>query len=97
MGTPNPQVDRTKHASGRPYTGAEELRRCVAMCDAMPEDFNDKFTSSQLLQLWRAHIASDWEFLPHQWSARQRAEALSSGGGMVPRWDDSEQPIYGVA
>lgn len=73
-------------------SGADELRTIARNMDATTESFNDRFTAEQLLTIGRAFLASEWDFYPDQWTARQVREALK---GKPPRWDDNEKPVYG--
>jgi hypothetical protein len=75
-----------KHA-----TGGDELRLIVRNMDSTRESFNDSYTTEQLIQIYRMQLASEWDFYPDQWTARQVREALA---GKVPRWTDDEKPLY---
>jgi hypothetical protein len=78
--------------TGRPLSGAEELRRTVALLNNCREDFNDRFSAVQLLQLARAYRACGWDFPPDRWTERQLLECVAFG--IVPAWDDREAPMY---
>jgi hypothetical protein len=78
-------------------TGIDELRMCVDALNGCREDFlaavRDPFSAEDLLKIWRAWRASEWDFYPDQWTPRQVREALR---GIAPRWDkDTEKPVYG--
>lgn len=64
-------------------TGAEELRKAVNVINNMRESFNDRYTAAQLLTLWRAFHACEWDIAPDEWSQRQIYEALR---GIVPQF-----------
>lgn len=72
-------------------TGGEELRDLDTLYQHTPEGFSDQFTLDQLIKIWRAQRASEWDFTPDMWTRRQVKEALK---GKVPRWDDNERPVY---
>lgn len=72
-------------------TGIENLRAMVALFNWCRESFLDQFSVEQLCALYRAYLASGWTILPDQWTPRQVADALR---GVVPQWDDNEQPVY---
>jgi len=72
-------------------TGAEELRLIVENMNITREDFNDRFTAEQLVQIGRMLLASEWDIYPDQWSDRQVREALA---GKPPRFDARERPVY---
>lgn len=71
--------------------GIETIRQAVTLFNDCSETFNQQFTATELLQLAAAHQASDFDFYPDQWTERQIKEALR---GIVPQWDDNEQPSY---
>jgi hypothetical protein len=64
-------------------TGIEQLRKLVGIFNRCNESFLDPFTPEQLLKLYAAHVASEWDFYPDQWAARQVREALR---GVTPKW-----------
>lgn len=72
-------------------TGADTLRIIVRNMDNTTEDLNTRFTVAELIAIYSAHLASEWDFYPDQWEERQIQEAIQ---GKVPRWDASERPIY---
>ena len=78
--------------SGLEQTGADELRLIVRNMDSCPEWFLDRYTTEQLVTLFRAQLACGWDWMPHQWAPRQVREALC---GIVPQWDEDEQTVYG--
>lgn len=71
-------------------TGAEELRKVVRVLDDMREDFSDRFTAEQLLQLVRMLWRSDWDIYPDHWSERQIEAALR---GTAPVFDEHGRPV----
>lgn len=72
-------------------SGADELRIIVRNMDATTEGFNDRYTAEQLIQIYRMHLASEWDIYPDDWTSRQVREALK---GKPPRWTDDERPLY---
>jgi hypothetical protein len=72
-------------------SGADLLRLIVRHMDATRESFNDRFSARQLITIYSAMLASDWDFYPDTWTARQVREALR---GFPPKWNGDEQPTY---
>ena len=72
-------------------TGREELSLIASNMDSTRCSAIDDYTTEQLLKIYRAQLASGWDFLPDQWTSRQHREALK---GIVPQWDENEMPIY---
>jgi len=73
--------------------GVELIRAIADMSRWTSEDFWAGKTAEQVIAIGRAHRASEWDFLPDQWSPRQVEEALE---GIVPRWGgEDERPLYG--
>jgi len=72
-------------------SGVGLVRAVAKMTVSVAENFWEGLSSAEVLAIGRAHIAAEWSFLPDSWSSRQVAEALR---GVVPRWDDDEEPIY---
>lgn len=70
---------------------AQLLRIIVGNMDNTREGLNDRYRFDQLLCIYLAHYLCAWDFYPDQWTARQLREALR---GIVPCWNDREQPIY---
>ncbi len=70
--------------------GADELRLVVKAMDATREDFNLRFSAEQLVTIYKAMLASGWDFYPDQWTESQVQAALR---GVVPKWDADERPI----
>ena len=77
--------------NGKFCYGIEKLRSVMTMFNRCSESFNQRFTIEELCQLHSMALESEWDFYPDQWSTRQIKEALE---GMVPQWDDNEQPIH---
>ncbi len=69
--------------------GIEELRKAVNVFDNCRESFNDRFTMTQLITLWRALHLCEWDITPDEWSERQVNEALR---GIVPQFRDYSGP-----
>lgn len=68
------------------------LRLYMGNLDHCREDFLDKFTTDQLVQIARMHVASEWDFYPDVWTERQIKEALR---GKPPNWGGSDKkPVY---
>lgn len=74
-----------------PMSGIKQLRDAVGAFSRVKEDFLTRFTCAQLLTLWRAWKASEWDFYPDTWEERQVNRALT---GIVPTWDKDERPTY---
>lgn len=72
-------------------TGANTLRAIVRNMDATRESLNDRFTVPELIAIYSAHLASEWDIYPDQWEERQLQEAIL---GKVPHWDANERPVY---
>ena len=72
-------------------TGMEELRASVHGLNYCKETFLNRFTAEELLVICRMWAQAEWDFFPDEWEERQVQEALQ---GIVPRWDDSERPMY---
>lgn len=70
--------------------GIDLLRAMVRLFDSNREGFNQRFTVDGLLQIAKAHFASEWEFYPDQWEEWQVHDALE---GMAPKWDRDEKPV----
>ncbi len=75
-------------------TGIEELRTIVGAMDQCRESFMDPFTAEEIVKIWRAWRACEFDIYPDQWSKRQVKEALR---GIVPRFDSNEKPVYASA
>lgn len=76
--------------------GIDLIRACEAF-DSCKESVNQQFTAEQLLQIYRAWSACEWDFYPDQWSVRQLQEAADYG--KVPQFRvstraDSHHPDY---
>lgn len=71
--------------------GIDELRGAVALFGNCNESFNQLHTAEDLVKLWRAYKASEWDFAPDVWTKRQVEEALA---GKAPEWDAGEDPLY---
>jgi hypothetical protein len=69
----------------------EDLRGVVRLFDGCREGFNERFSAPQLIKLWRAYKASDWDYAPDQWTPRQVREALR---GIPPQWDEDCKPKH---
>lgn len=74
-------------------TGADELRLIVQNMNVTRESFNDQYTLEELIQIYRMHLLSEWDFYPDEWTSRQVKEALK---GIPPKWNKkTEKPYYG--
>ena len=80
-------------APNLPRSGAEELRRTVALLNNCREDFNDRFSVAQLLKLGRAYRLCGWDIPPDRWTQRQIRDVIVRG--IVPEWDGEEDATYG--
>ena len=71
-------------------TGMETLRHMVKFFNNCAESFLDKYSIEELIKIYAAWEASEWDFYPDCWTADQVAGALV---GIVPQWDENEKPI----
>lgn len=69
----------------------DELRKMVRNFDSNNETFNQRFSMSQLIQIHRMWMASEWDFHPDEWTEQQVQEALA---GHPPQWDQDEKPVH---
>jgi hypothetical protein len=71
--------------------GIEELRAAVRLFDQCNESFNwsehDPFTAEQLLNIYRAHKACEWDLYPDQWLPSQARDAANDG--IVPNFREA--------
>lgn len=70
----------------------DRVRRAVRALSACSESFLQRFQIVELMQLHRAWVYSEWDFLPHSWTPRQIEQALC---GVAPHWDENELPVAG--
>ena len=77
--------------AARVLGGADLLRRIVANMDDTPEWFNDRYTAEELVRIYTAHLATDWDMGPHRWASAQVAEAARAG--VVPKFDNEGRPL----
>jgi hypothetical protein len=68
----------------RGTVGIDELRGAVKVLGACNESFNQRFSAEELLRIYRALLACDWDILPDQWSDRQVRQARLYG--VVPQF-----------
>jgi hypothetical protein len=74
-----------------PLTGPDLLRRIVANMDATNEGLNQQFGALELVAIYSAHLAAEWDLYPDQWTIDQlRAAAFF---GEVPRWTLNGEPL----
>lgn len=64
-------------------SGIEEIRRAVNAFDRCNEDWLSTFSAIDLLKLFRAWRASDWDLFPDTWTGEQVHRALT---GQTPDW-----------
>lgn len=69
----------------------EKMRMAINAFSYCNETFLQRYSVKELFKIHWAMMASEWDFLPDQWTDRQVREALK---GIVPCWDDEEQPEY---
>lgn len=74
----------------RKLSSAEVLRTTVRILDNCREDFLDRYTALQLVDLAKACMLSEWDFLPDTYTSDQIADVLIRG--LVPNWVDAEWP-----
>ena len=77
-----------KQSKANAEFGIEALRHATRVFDACNETFNQRFDCEQLMKLYYAHMASDWDILPDAWTAEQINEAIHFR--KVPNWGDHE-------
>jgi hypothetical protein len=71
--------------------GIDTLRLIVGNLDACHEDFLSRFTPQELLAIGLAHLASDWDIFPDDWTRHQIKAAIC---GVPPTFDrETENPI----
>lgn len=70
-------------------SGIDELRATVRALDWNNEDFNQRFTSVELLRIAACLRACGWDYMPDQWNEVQVQEALH---GDVPDWAEEGVP-----
>lgn len=74
-------------------TAIEEMRAMVRAFDNLSENFNDRYTLPELITIWRAWRACEWDYYPDQWSKDQIHAVLRLG--VVPRFTDDGKPAPG--
>lgn len=67
------------------------LRSMVNLFNNCNETFNQRFTIEDLVKLYKAYKASEWDIPPDQWTEFQVRAALKYG--TPPEWDENENPI----
>lgn len=75
-------------------SGADTLRSLVNWLNNTNESALDDYSAEELIKLYQAFEACEWDFTLCQWTARQRWEALNEN--KVPQWDGDERPCYGT-
>ena len=85
---------RLKSAPADFEGGADELRRIVKVMGDVAEWVNDCYTIAELIRLYQAHKACEWDYYPDQWSQEQRDAAAKYG--TVPKFDDNGRPLTHV-
>lgn len=60
----------------RENTGIELLRQAVRLFNECNETFNAQFSAEELLYLYYAFRAGDWDITPDHWTKRQVKEAV---------------------
>lgn len=71
-------------------TAIERMRDTVKLLNNCGEDFAQRFTEKQLVTLWLAYRASDFDIPPDRWSDFQVRQALN---GQAPNFSDDGDPI----
>ena len=71
--------------------GINTLRALVRAFSACNETFLQRFSTSQLVDLFTAYLASDHEILPDAWDERQITDLLKYE--IIPRWVGGT-PVY---
>lgn len=85
-----PMIAFGKNPPADPECAIDELRKMVRNFDSNSETFNQRFSMSQLIQIHRMWMASEWDFYPDQWTEQQVQEALT---GHPPQWNEAEEPV----
>lgn len=83
------QITQTEVRAKRFDCGIDILRGAVAAFACCNETFLWRFSPEQLLRLYDAWMASDWDVSPDQWTEAQVQQALV---GWVPAWTAHEEP-----
>ena len=78
--------------SYRDMTEIEKLRHIGRLSEEVRESLWDSMTRAEILRVFDAWMASDWDFYPDQWSPAQLADAIRYG--IAPDWrPEDESPI----
>lgn len=72
-------------------TGADQLRAIVRAMGDVPEWFNDRYSAQELVRIYSALFASEWDISPHEWAPEQVEAAARAN--VVPRFDDNGRPL----
>ncbi len=71
--------------------GVDILRGAFNVFNCCNETFNQRFSTEELVKLYRAFYVCGWDITPDHWTDRQVIDALL---GCAPQWDDNEKPVY---
>ena len=72
-------------------TAIEVLRHMVDVFGDCNESFLDRFTRDQLVRLYDAWMASEWDIAPDRWSEAQVQDAIRYG--IEPSFSSDETPV----
>lgn len=70
--------------------GADELRRIVNVMNNTAEWALDGLSIAELIRMFTAHKACEWDYYPDQWTPSQRRKAAKFG--TVPTFDEHGRP-----
>ena len=71
--------------------GFERLQKTVNVFSHTQMDRFDHLSSEELLTLFDAYMASDWDITPDHWTDKQVDSALA---GIPPKFNDDMSPRY---
>lgn len=91
LGLRDAGINEVTRMQGFPLHGdADELRRIVRVMDNTAEWALDGYSVAELIRMFTAHAACDWDYYPDQWTQDQRDAAARLG--VVPTFDDNGVP-----
>ena len=82
-------IIKTNNTNKFPF-GIDLVRKAVNVMAYCDESWNQRWTACQLLELTKAHILADYDFLPDSWTEDQISDVLIRG--LVPAWVEVEKP-----
>lgn len=74
-------------------SAADVIRSMRNWCNNTTEGVLDDYSLTELIKLYAAFKACDWDLTIDQWTARQRWEALNEN--KIPQWGEHDRdPVY---